>query len=397
MQRLLGTCLAISALLVGAMPLSVAAAVGLTITTPYPSVTVDPGGTATFDLTITTTVAERVNLTVTSNPGEGWTTRLRGGGSIISAVSTSTTSSEGSPVPTPTATASLEVSVPAGVQPGTFNVVVQGQSASGVTETLSLDLNVEQLGVGSVTLTAQNPVQRGRAGANLTFNVQLKNDTNEETTFTVDVQGPADWTLSAQPAGSATAANFVVAAGASTSVTVTATTPDDAAAGQYPITLTAQGGPQPASIDLGVEITGSFALTLDTPDGRLNARATVGSDSTLTLVVQNTGTSDLEDVRFTATPPNGWTVTFAPEAIDVLAPEQEMNVVATLHPSDQAVAGDYQVTVRANSSTGGSSASDSVEIRTTVETSPLWGFIGIALIVLVLVGLFFVFRQYGRR
>ncbi len=38
-----------------------------------------------------------------------------------------------------------------------------------------------------------------------------------------------------------------------------------------------------------------------------------------------------------------------------------------------------------------------MDIRTTVQTSPLWGFIGLALIVLVIVGLGWVFRRYGRR
>jgi uncharacterized membrane protein len=33
----------------------------------------------------------------------------------------------------------------------------------------------------------------------------------------------------------------------------------------------------------------------------------------------------------------------------------------------------------------------------TVETSLLWGIIGVALIVVVLAGLWFVFQRYGRR
>ncbi len=36
-------------------------------------------------------------------------------------------------------------------------------------------------------------------------------------------------------------------------------------------------------------------------------------------------------------------------------------------------------------------------IRFTVETSPLWAAVGIGLIVLILAGLFYVFRTYGRR
>ena len=42
-------------------------------------------------------------------------------------------------------------------------------------------------------------------------------------------------------------------------------------------------------------------------------------------------------------------------------------------------------------------ATANVDIRTTVQTSPLWGFIGLALIVIVIVGLGWVFRRFGRR
>ena len=47
---------------------------------------------------------------------------------------------------------------------------------------------------------------------------------------------------------------------------------------------------------------------------------------------------------------------------------------------------------------GGSSAtSSSVDIRVTIETSPLWGFLGLGLILVVLFGLWWVFQRYGRR
>ncbi len=62
-------------------------------------------------------------------------------------------------------------------------------------------------------------------------------------------------------------------------------------------------------------------------------------------------------------------------------------------PSGDAIAGDYVVTFTSASG----QVSDQIEIRVTVETSPLWGFVGIALIVAVLAGLWWVFRTYGRR
>ena len=399
MKRLLGTALVICGLLLGLVPTTALAAVGLTISTPYPAVTVDPGGTATFDLTITTTVAERVDIAVNSTLGEGWTTRLTGGGSTISAVFTSTTTTDASPAPAaaPTATATLEVSVPLDVQAGTYNVALEGTSAAGVTETLSLEMTVEQLGTGSVEMTTQNPVQRIRAGSSGTFDVGLRNDTNQEISFSLNVEGPLDWDLTAVPSGSTTAATFLVAAGSSTRITVTADTPEETEAGQYILTLSALGGPEPATIELGVEITGNYALNLTTSDGRLNSRVTVGADSKLSLAVQNSGSADLTGVTFSATPPSGWTVTFSPETVNLAAGADAQTVEATIHASEQAVAGDYSIDIRANFTSEGASANDSIEIRTTVETSPIWGFVGIAIIVLVIAGLFLVFRQYGRR
>ena len=57
------------------------------------------------------------------------------------------------------------------------------------------------------------------------------------------------------------------------------------------------------------------------------------------------------------------------------------------------MAGDYVVTIDATSE----DADDEVAVRVTVETSTIWGVVGIALIGLVLLGLAFVFRRYGRR
>ena len=71
------------------------------------------------------------------------------------------------------------------------------------------------------------------------------------------------------------------------------------------------------------------------------------------------------------------------------------NVTATIQASDQALSGDYVISVTAR--TADSNASDSVSIRATVNTSPIGYLIGIGVIVLVGIGLFFVFQRYGRR
>ena len=52
----------------------------LTVTTVFPSIEVDPGGEATFPLTVLSPQPERVDLTVSAAP-EGFRTSIRGNGS----------------------------------------------------------------------------------------------------------------------------------------------------------------------------------------------------------------------------------------------------------------------------------------------------------------------------
>src|SRR6266436_1965181 len=71
-------------LLVGLVPAAMAAD-PLTVTTPYPSIAVAPGSNASFDLTIASTTAGTVALSVAGAPS-GWKATLHGGGFVVSGV-----------------------------------------------------------------------------------------------------------------------------------------------------------------------------------------------------------------------------------------------------------------------------------------------------------------------
>ncbi|MFN8624292.1 MAG: alpha-galactosidase, partial [Chloroflexota bacterium] len=72
---------------------------------------------------------------------------------------------------------------------------------------------------------------------------------------------------------------------------------------------------------------------------------------------------------------------------------QQATANAVITPTGNAVAGDYVVTLSAKND----QVNQSIQVRTTVETSSVFGYVAIGLIVLVLIGLFLVFRRYGRR
>jgi uncharacterized membrane protein len=66
----------------------------------------------------------------------------------------------------------------------------------------------------------------------------------------------------------------------------------------------------------------------------------------------------------------------------------------TLIPSAQAIAGDYQTTVRADAADG---LDQSADFRITVLTSTLWGTVGIAIIAAALLVVVFAVARFGRR
>jgi uncharacterized membrane protein len=398
-MRLLRSLLSAFLLGIGALPaalLPVAAQSDLSMTTSFPSVVADPGADVTFIVNVRTGVSSRVDLSVVSQP-EGWSTRLRGGGSTIAAVTTTPTADDPSIY---TAQFNVEVTVPTNVQPGSNQVVIEGRSATGIngpaTEQMTLDIVTEAQEAGSVALEADFPSLRGSTDATFNFNLTLRNDTNTQQTFGLETDAPAGWDVTAQPTGEDQAATAVVDAGDTTTVRVTAEAPANEVAGTYAIAVRAVSESATAQAALSVEITGNYSMALDTVDSRLNARVTAGSPTVLNLVLQNTGSAPLTNVTFDPTPPRGWTVTFEPQTIaQVPASNTPVNVTATITSANDALAGDYLLTISAKAAE--SNTSDSIEVRTTVETSPIGYIIGIAILVLVAIGLFVVFQRYGRR
>ena len=354
----------------------------LTVTTTYPSIEVDPGGEARFPLSVTSPTPERVDLAVTSVP-EGFKASLRGGGAIVASVFTGAT---------PPAL-ELRVTAPDTAVAGSYKVVLTATAADGSVE-LPLDLVIADTSGGAVSLTTDFPDLRGDSSATFQFNLSLDNETSQELTFVLEGTGPDGWDVTVVLASQAQAATAVVAAGDKANIKVTVKPALGAIAGEYPVLVTATAGSYSPTAPLRVELTGSYAMTLTAPDGRLNTTVTGGSSSTYAVAVQNDGTAPLTGVTLSATAPVNWKVTFDTPTIDSIPVDGTATGTATITPASNAVSGDYVITFTAKSD---QVTNKTMQVRTTVETSSLWGFVGIALIVLVLIGLFLVFRRYGRR
>ena len=380
--RLAAVALSAGLLLMTALVPLGALAATFDLTTPYPAVTIQPGNTVTFPLDIAVPAPERVGLAVSGAP-KGWTANLRGGGNIVNAVFAGGTTA---------ATVDLSVTVPQDATPGSQTLTVTATADQG---TRALPIEVTVLGDtgGAITLTSDFPQLSGAPTSTFSYSLTLANTGTQKQTYTLQGQGPDGWTVSVHPSSNGQALTDTVDGGATDTLSVTAQPPSTVTAGSYPIQVTVASGSQSATTNLEADVTGAPAVTLSTPNQVLNAQVTAGSTGTVSLVVTNSGSTVLQNVAVTASAPTGWTTTFAPTTIATIQPGSAATVDATLQPSSDALAGDYDVTFTVTAGT----ATANVDIRTTVQTSPLWGFIGLALIVIVIVGLGWVFRRFGRR
>lgn len=374
--------LGVVGILLSATAPAAAAAGGLTITTPYPAVVADPGSTASFSLSFQVPSDQRVDLKTTGVPS-GWTARFLGGSLTIDGVYVTVKNP-------PTVT--LDVNIPDGTAPGahTFNVVGTG---AGLTDTLSLTVTVANATQGDVTLTSDFPSLQGSSSSTFTFNLTVKNKTAASVTYTINATGPDGWTVDAKPAGQSQATTITVAAGSSGTISLSATPPSTVSAGSFPIKATVAGGGKTAESDLTVVVTGTYTMSVSTPDSVLSTTANAGSEKDFQVTVSNTGSAAITGVNLTSSSLTGWTVTFDPATINSLAAGDTQTVTAKITPSSDAIAGDYQLTFTAT----GKEANGNVSIRVTVQTPQFWWIVGVVLILATFAGLYWVFRTYGRR
>ena len=361
----------------------------LTVTTPYPAIVVAPGATVSFNVSISTPSADRVALTLTGAPAS-WKATLHGGGFVIDAVETAGNNAAGD---TEATSIRVDMTVPADAK-GTTTMTLTGSSRGSGSVELPLVVRVDPNATGALTIKNDIPALRGPSTQSFNFSLTLTNDTTEDQTYSATGAGPTGWTVNTTLTGQAQAASATVKAGSSAGVTVAVTPPADVAAGTYKMQVATSVGGQTLVNDLQVEITGTYTMTMDTSDSRLNGRGSAGTTSPLAIVLTNTGTADITNLTLTGTGPGKWDITFDKPTVASIAAGQSVTVNAQIKPSGDAIAGDYTVTLSAS---GDSSASDSIQIRYTVETSIIWGAVGVALIIAVGAGVWWVFQRYGRR
>ncbi len=245
-----------------------------------------------------------------------------------------------------------------------------------------------------VKLTTSYPVLRGPSDASFEFSVEVDSRLDEDAVFDLFAQGPQGWEINFKPAyESKFISSLRIKSKQSTSVAVEVKPSTGAQAGEYPINIRTASGDAKAEAKLVVILTGTYGLEVGTASGLLSLEARQGKPANMSFYVKNTGSAANQNIKFMSFKPENWKVEFKPENIDIIQPNDLKQVEVTITPHEDALVGDYSVAVNVE----GEKANKAIEFRTTVKASAAWGWIGIGIIVVVIVGLFGLFRWLGRR
>ena len=368
---------------------TVHAAGGLSLSTEYPGVTITPGETLNITLTLTNTSGSPVNadVAIASLP-DGWEGYLQGGDYEVNEVHVGT-ASEGTQL-------TLHLTVPDALEEGTYTVQVDADVNEEIYDSLTLSFEVNEVNAGAGSFTTEYPEQEGTAGTSFSFSTTLINNGLSTESYSLSSRAPSGWQVSFVPSDESTSvASIEVESSTSQGLTVEVVPPEGVEAGEYDISCSAVSASETLTTDLKVVITGTYGISLSTPDGRLSFDSQANKDTDVTLTVTNTGNEELQNVTLTSSLPSGWEVTYDVEdgIIDSIAAGSSAQVVATVTPSSEAITGDYVATFTAETD----EATSSAEFRVSVKTSTLWGFVAVLIILCVAAGLVYVFRKYGRR
>jgi uncharacterized membrane protein len=237
-------------------------------------------------------------------------------------------------------------------------------------------------------------VLRGPSDANFEFSLEVDSKLDEDAVFDLMAQGPKGWEINFKPAyESKYISSLRIKSKQSSTVAVEVKPETGAQAGEYPINVRVSSGDANAEAKLTVILTGTYGLEVGTASGLLSLDARAGKPANVSFYVKNTGSAVNQDIKFMTFKPENWKVEFKPEKIDAIEPGDLKQVEMTITPYEDALVGDYSVGVKVD----GEKASKTIEFRTTVKASAAWGWIGIGIIVVVIIGLFGLFRWLGRR
>ncbi|MCL0088552.1 NEW3 domain-containing protein, partial [Dehalococcoidia bacterium] len=127
---------------------------------------------------------------------------------------------------------------------------------------------------------------------------------------------------------------------------------------------------------------------------RLRVEMRRGDTASFEVTVRNHGRGiSLTDVRPDVSAPEGWHVKITPRSVTRIAPGERKAFNVVVIPPADIVAGEYRLRM----TVGSDQISEEAEFRVIVAEGPFLALFGVAILIVVAIGLWVIFKKFGRR
>lgn len=291
----------------------------------------------------------------------------------------------------------FQATPPPNEQSGSYTFELLATSEDKLLE-VSSKIHIELIGItapSEILMSTTFPSLEGTSTQQYEFRVTMRNSGSENRIVGFSALHPNEWRMIYNPIYEDRIINSLeFKAGESRDIMVTVIPSPDAEPGNYNITLFGTSGDLQGQINFNINLIGTHELYVTTSDGLLSFDSLQGKNSQIIITLENIGTAPLENVHFISSKPPGWEVNFEPNSIPIINPNTIYEVRANIIPPSDAIPGDYVLTLTSKVDPW---ISEPLHFRTTVRGSVSWGFVGLAIIIVIAISIIVIFRRVGRR
>jgi len=286
----------------------------------------------------------------------------------------------------------VNVSTPPSVSEGKYSLLFTAKSPS-MSENLPLLLVVQRPTAG-IELRAIPPYLDVYAGSQARFKLGLSNVGGYDQLLNLTAGGlPQDLRAWFEDASKQEITKVNVEAGQSKEFYVVVSTPKGARLGAQSFVVSVAGGVS-KTVSLTLNVLGLYKLSIT--NANFYTSLNVGGQGTFSLTVRNDGTQVVTNVKaaVTGTVPDGFTVSLEPTSVYSLKVDETVTFTITVKTESSVNAGNYYINFNTWSD---QTEAQSFTLRVEVVQEMSWTIYGGVLIVIAVIGLFLVYRRFGRR
>ncbi len=286
----------------------------------------------------------------------------------------------------------IAVSTPLSVSEGKYDLVFTAKS-TWLSEDLPL-LLVIQRHTASIGLEAIPPYEDVYGGSQAKFTLKLSDLGGYDELLNLTTVGlTKDFKVWFEDTTEQEITKVYVQASQSKQFYMIVSTPTKVELGPQAFSTSAFNAELNETIDLTLNIVGKYEVTITNQN--FYTSLNVGSQGTFSLTILNDGSREITNAKVVAgTAPDGFTVSVNPTSTSSLETNQESTFTITAQTDPSVNAGNYYIDFTISSD---QTTSQVVTLRVEVLQTTNWIIYAVILIILAVVGLFFIYRRFGRR